>query len=130
MEIKDNTLILIILAFIVGYCLPQLMNNMCGGRQVRYFEPSAGKDIGIGGGLLLAGKGVVELVGGGATDTAAVAAAPEGGVLGPSEVLGVVGTGMMVDGGSDVAIGSTAIGDSVLSAGSNTLDMMAGMFGE
>jgi hypothetical protein len=28
----NNNLLMIVLAFVVGYCLPSMMNNMCGGR--------------------------------------------------------------------------------------------------
>jgi hypothetical protein len=38
----DNNLLMIVLAFIVGFMLQGMMENMCGGRQVRYFEPSPG----------------------------------------------------------------------------------------
>ena len=34
MEIENNSLVLIILAFIIGYYLPQLMQNMCGNRLI------------------------------------------------------------------------------------------------
>jgi hypothetical protein len=39
----DNNLLMIILAFVVGYMIQGMMKNMCGGRQVRYFEPSSKK---------------------------------------------------------------------------------------
>ena len=30
----NNSLLMIMLAFVVGYCLPSMMKNMCGGRLV------------------------------------------------------------------------------------------------
>ena len=30
----DNNLLMIVLAFIVGYCLPSMMKNMCGSRLI------------------------------------------------------------------------------------------------
>ena len=131
MEIKNNSLVLIILAFIIGYCLPQLMNNMCGSRRVKYFEPSAATKLGAGGSVLLAAKGVAELMGGGATDTASGAACIEGGCeTGVSEAGAYVGTGLIVDGGSDVATGVESLGSSAVTAGGSTLRMMEGLFGE
>ena len=128
MEIGNNSLVLIILAFIIGYCLPQLMQNMCGSRRVKYFEPSAkgvvGGTLGTGAALALVGKGLGQIAVGSGTDAAAVVVAPEGGILGPSELAGAAGGTLIVDGGGDLVTGVTALGDSAITAGGSTLRMM------
>ena len=46
----NNNLLIIILAFVVGYCLPSMMKNMCGGRLVEGYGPgSTCSDGGMGG---------------------------------------------------------------------------------
>jgi hypothetical protein len=39
---KDNNLLMIIMAFVIGYCLQGMMKNMCGGRLIEGsdYEPS------------------------------------------------------------------------------------------
>ena len=47
----NNSLLMIILAFVVGYCLPSMMKNMCGGRLVEGYGPGSSCDYngGMGG---------------------------------------------------------------------------------
>jgi len=47
----NNNLLMIILAFVFGYCLQGMMKNMCGGQIIEYSKPGcqADSDCGKGG---------------------------------------------------------------------------------